>query len=83
MPVLTTTNPFLSLVFIGIITFLFSFLGIFIGTKGGTFFEDKAEKIVYDYESSLSFEQKKARNRKLLNEFLEECFKEDYNGKVI
>lgn len=38
-------NPFLSIVFIGIITFIFSFLGTFIGTKGGTFFEDKAEKI--------------------------------------
>lgn len=40
-------------------------------------YDDKAKKIVYDYESSLSFEQKKAKNRKLLNEFLEECFKED------
>lgn len=38
-------NPFVSMVIIGIVTFAFSFLGVFIGTKGGAFLEDKAEKI--------------------------------------
>lgn len=38
-------NPFLSMVLIGVITFLFSFFGVFVGTKGGSFLEDKAEKI--------------------------------------
>lgn len=38
-------NPFLSMLIIGVVTFVFSFLGVFIGTKGGTFLEDKAEKI--------------------------------------
>lgn len=37
-------NPFVSMVVIGIITFIFSFLGVFLGTRGGTFLEDKAEK---------------------------------------
>jgi len=36
--------PFiLSIVLIGIITFVFSFIGIYIGNRGGTFFESKAE----------------------------------------
>ena len=38
-------NPFLSMVLIGVITFLFSFIGVFVGTKGGSFLEDKAEKL--------------------------------------
>lgn len=38
-------NPFLSMILIGIITFLFSFIGVFVGTKGGSFLEDKAEKL--------------------------------------
>lgn len=38
-------NTFLSMLIIGVVTFVFSFLGVFIGTKGGTFLEDKAEKI--------------------------------------
>ena len=38
-------NPFLSMILIGIITFLFSFFGVFVGTKGGSFLEDKAEKL--------------------------------------
>ena len=33
------------MVLIGVITFLFSFFGVFVGTKGGSFLEDKAEKI--------------------------------------
>lgn len=42
---LIDVNPFLSMLIIGVVTFVFSFLGVFIGTKGGTFLEDKAEKI--------------------------------------
>lgn len=38
-------NPFLSMILIGFITFLFSFFGVFVGTKGGSFLEDKAEKL--------------------------------------
>lgn len=38
-------NPFISMTLIGVITFIFSFLGVFLGTKGGSFLEDKAEKI--------------------------------------
>ncbi len=38
-------NPFISMVIIGIITFIFSFIGVLIGTKGGDYLEDKAEKI--------------------------------------
>ena len=38
-------NPFLSMVIIGIVTLVFSFFGVFIGTKGGVFLEDKAEKL--------------------------------------
>jgi putative Mn2+ efflux pump MntP len=42
---LMSLNPFVSMFLIGIITFIFSYLGVFLGTKGGTFLEDKAEKI--------------------------------------
>lgn len=38
-------NPFVSMILIGVITFIFSFLGVYLGTKGGSFLEDKAEKI--------------------------------------
>lgn len=38
-------NPFISMIIIGVITFIFSFFGVFIGVKGGTVIEDKAEKI--------------------------------------
>ncbi len=42
---LMQVNPFLSMIIIGIITLIFSFIGVFIGTKGGTYLEDKAEKL--------------------------------------
>jgi putative Mn2+ efflux pump MntP len=42
---LLALNPFISMILIGIITFLFSYLGVFLDTKRGTFLEDKAEKI--------------------------------------
>jgi len=38
-------NPFLSMIIIGIITLFFSYIGVYIGTKGGESLEDKAEKI--------------------------------------
>ncbi|MDQ1325566.1 MAG: manganese efflux pump family protein [Campylobacterota bacterium] len=36
-------NPFVSMVLIGIITFVLSYAGVFLGTKGGSFLEEKAE----------------------------------------
>lgn len=36
-------NPFVSMVFIAIVTFIFSYAGVFWGTKGGSFLEEKAE----------------------------------------
>lgn len=38
-------NPYLSMIIIGIITYIFSFTGVYIGSKGGGFLEEKAEKI--------------------------------------
>jgi putative Mn2+ efflux pump MntP len=38
-------NPYISMVIIGVITFIFSFIGIAIGAKSGSFLEDKAEKL--------------------------------------
>jgi len=38
-------NPFISMILIGVITFIFSFLGVYLGTKGGSYLEDKAEKL--------------------------------------
>ncbi len=38
-------NPFISMILIGIITFVFSYIGVYLGTRGGSFLEDKAEKI--------------------------------------
>lgn len=42
---LLQVNPFLSMIIIGVVTYVFSFLGVFIGSKGGGYLEDKAEKI--------------------------------------
>ena len=42
---LLSVNPYVSMIIIGIVTYIFSFLGIYIGTKGGGFLEEKAEKI--------------------------------------
>lgn len=38
-------NPYISMIIIGVVTFLFSFVGVYIGSKGGSFLEDKAEKL--------------------------------------
>jgi len=40
---LFSLNPFVSITLIGIITFLFSILGVYIGSKGGEKYEKKAE----------------------------------------
>jgi len=42
---LLALNPFISMLLIVLITFLFSFTGFFIGAHTGTFLEDKAEKL--------------------------------------
>ncbi len=42
---LMALNPFISMLLIGVITLIFSFIGVYIGTKGGSFLEDKAEKL--------------------------------------
>ncbi len=42
---LMALNPFVSMIIIGLITFIFSFLGVFAGTKGASALEDKAEKL--------------------------------------
>ena len=40
---LLDVNPFLACALIGIVTFLFGFIGVFIGRKSGTWLESKAE----------------------------------------
>jgi putative Mn2+ efflux pump MntP len=42
---LLSLNPFISMTIIGVTTFLFSYFGVYMGTKGGSYLEDKAEKI--------------------------------------
>ncbi len=42
---LMALNPFVSMIIIGITTFLFSYFGVYMGTKGGSYLEDKAEKL--------------------------------------
>ena len=40
---LLPVNPFIACLIIGVITFCFSWLGVLVGTKGGTWLESKAE----------------------------------------
>ncbi|MBD1576426.1 manganese efflux pump [Vibrio sp. S11_S32] len=40
---LLDVNPFVACAIIGIVTFIFSFIGVFIGRKSGTWLESKAE----------------------------------------
>ena len=40
---LIETNPFLACAIIGVTTFIFSWLGVFVGAKSGTYLEGKAE----------------------------------------
>ncbi len=38
-------NPYLSMIIIGVATFIFSYIGVFIGSRGGGYLENKAEKL--------------------------------------
>lgn len=40
---LLDVNPFIACILIGVVTFSFSFMGVFIGRKSGTWLESKAE----------------------------------------
>ncbi len=40
---LMDVNPFIACSVIGFVTFIFSWLGVFVGARSGTFFESKAE----------------------------------------
>ncbi|MFA6196671.1 MAG: manganese efflux pump MntP family protein [Sulfurimonas sp.] len=42
---LLNMNPYISMIIIAIVTFLFSYIGVFIGSRGGSYLEDKAEKL--------------------------------------
>jgi len=42
---LMNLNPYLSMAIIGIITFALSFIGVYLGTRGGSYLEERAEKI--------------------------------------
>lgn len=38
-------NPYLSMIIIGVTTFIFGYFGVYIGTRGAEYLEDKAEKL--------------------------------------
>lgn len=38
-------NPYVSMLIIGVVTFIFSYFGVFVGSRGGGYLEDKAEKL--------------------------------------
>jgi putative Mn2+ efflux pump MntP len=40
---LLSINPFLSMIIIAVVTFIFSIIGLYIGLRGGTFLESRAE----------------------------------------
>ncbi|WP_310441105.1 manganese efflux pump MntP family protein [Sulfurimonas sp.] len=42
---LLALNPFVSMIVIGIVTYIFSYIGVFVGSKGGGYIESKAEKL--------------------------------------
>jgi len=42
---LMSVDPFISMLLIGIITLVFSFIGVYIGTRGGEFLESYAERV--------------------------------------
>jgi len=42
---LMSLNPFISMIIIGVVTFIFSFIGVYIGVNGGEYLESKAEKL--------------------------------------
>jgi len=40
---LLSINPYIAAFFIGLVTYLFGYFGVLVGTRGGGFLEDKAE----------------------------------------
>lgn len=42
---LLSLDPYLSMILIGVVTFIFSFAGVYMGTKGGSVLENRAEKL--------------------------------------
>ena len=42
---LLALNPFVSMIVIGIVTYIFSYIGVFVGSRGGGYIESKAEKL--------------------------------------
>ncbi len=42
---LLALNPFVSMIVIGLVTYIFSYFGVFIGSRGGGYIESKAEKL--------------------------------------
>lgn len=42
---LLAVNPFVSMIIIGVVTYTFSFIGVFVGSKGGGYIESMAEKL--------------------------------------
>lgn len=38
-------NPFVSMVIIGLVTYIFSYIGVFVGSRGGGYIESKAEML--------------------------------------
>jgi putative Mn2+ efflux pump MntP len=38
-------NPFASMIIIGLVTYIFSYIGVFVGSRGGGYIESKAEKL--------------------------------------
>lgn len=42
---LLALNPFVSMIVIGIVTYIFSYIGVFVGSRGGGYIENRAEKL--------------------------------------
>ena len=42
---LLALNPFVSMIVIGLVTYIFSYIGVFVGSRGGGYIESKAEKL--------------------------------------
>jgi len=38
-------NPFVSMIIIGLVTYIFSYIGVFVGSRGGGYIESKAEML--------------------------------------
>ena len=42
---LLTVSPFVSMIIIGVVTYIFSYIGVYVGSRGGGYIEEKAEKL--------------------------------------